>query len=100
MTHANPPARGGLRIAILGINYAPETTGIAPYTTALARHLARLGHNVSVVAGHPHYPGWQLHPEYQTPRPPQHDQGVRLLRVWHPVPRNPTGLSRVWMEVV
>src|SRR3954470_16203714 len=89
-----------LRVVVLGLNYAPETTGIAPYTTGFARHLAAENHDVTVVAGHPHYPEWKLHPGYEEPRPPEDDQGVRLLRVPHPVPRNPSGLSRVWMEIV
>jgi glycosyltransferase involved in cell wall biosynthesis len=89
-----------LRVVVLGLNYAPETTGIAPYTTGFARHLAAEDHDVTVVTGHPHYPEWQLHPGYEQPRPPEDDQGVLLLRVLHPVPRNPAGLSRVWMEIV
>src|SRR3954451_3876342 len=89
-----------LRVVVLGLNYAPETTGIAPYTTGFARHLAAENHDVTVVAGHPHYPEWDLHPGSEDPRPPEDDQGVRLLRVPHPVPRNPSGLSRVWMEIV
>lgn len=89
-----------LRVVVLGLNYAPETTGIAPYTTAFARHLAAEDHDVAVIAGHPHYPEWRLHRGYEGARPPQDDQGVRLLRVAHPVPSNPTGLSRVWMELV
>src|SRR5688500_7915617 len=84
---------------VLGLNYAPETTGIAPYTTAFARHIAA-EHEVTVVAGHPHYPEWRLHEGYEQARPPTEDRGVRLIRVPHPVPRNPTGLSRAWMEFV
>lgn len=89
-----------LRVMVLGLNYAPETTGIAPYTTALARHLASQGHDVTAVTGHPHYPEWRLHPNYLAPRAPVDDCGVRLIRVRHPVPRNPTGPSRIWMECV
>jgi glycosyltransferase involved in cell wall biosynthesis len=85
---------------VLGLNYAPETTGIAPYTTSFARHLAAQGIDVTVVAGHPHYPEWKFHPEYEMPRAPTVDHGVRLIRVWHPVPRDPGGKERAWMEVV
>jgi putative colanic acid biosynthesis glycosyltransferase WcaI len=97
---AAPTDSEKLRVVVLGLNYAPETTGIAPYTTGFARHLAAENHDVTVVAGHPHYPEWELHPGYEAPRPPEDDRGVRLVRVPHPVPRNPSGLSRVWMEVV
>jgi glycosyltransferase involved in cell wall biosynthesis len=85
---------------VVGLNYAPETTGIAPYTTGLARHLAACGHEVTVVTGHPHYPEWRIHPGYETPRPPVHDAGVHLVRVRHPVSKDPTGPSRIWMEFV
>lgn len=95
MTEGQP-----LNVTVLGLNYAPETTGIAPYTTALARHLAAEQHEVTVVAGHPHYPEWELHPGYEEPRPPENDRGVRLVRVPHPVPNDPTGHARVWMEFV
>ena len=47
------------RIVIFGINYAPELTGIAPYTTAVAEHYASEGHWVRVVTGVPHYPQWR-----------------------------------------
>lgn len=87
-------------IVVLGLNYSPETTGIAPYTTGMARHLAARGHGVTAITGHPHYPEWQVHPGYEEPRSPEDDAGVRLVRVSHPVPRNPHGLSRVWMEAV
>lgn len=86
------------RIAVVGLNYAPEATGIAPYTTALSRYLAALNQDVSVITGHPHYPEWELHQGYERPVPPSRDQGVTVIRVRHPVPRNPNGLSRVWME--
>ena len=101
MPHAPYESRNQkLRVVVLGLNYAPETTGIAPYTTGFARHLAAEDHDVTVVAGHPHYPEWELHPGYEQPRAPEEDQGVQLLRVPHPVPRNPSGLSRIWMEMV
>src|SRR4051812_50172102 len=49
----------GARVLVVGVNYAPETTGVAPYTTAVAEHLASLGAEVTVVAGMPHYPQWR-----------------------------------------
>lgn len=36
--------------------YAPETMGIAPLSTVVARNLLERGHRVEVVAAHPHYP--------------------------------------------
>ena len=51
--------QGPIKVAILGINYAPEPTGIAPYTTGLARGLAERGHEVEVLTGFQHYPQWE-----------------------------------------
>jgi colanic acid biosynthesis glycosyl transferase WcaI len=87
-------------VLLTGLNFAPEQTGIAPYTTALARHLASSGMGVTVVTGHPHYPEWRLHPGFEAPRPVEDVDGIELVRVSHPVPSNPTGLSRVVMEAV
>ncbi|MDQ0819795.1 hypothetical protein QFZ79_002085 [Arthrobacter sp. V4I6] len=52
------------RITIIGLNYAPERSGNAPYTTNLAINLAAAGHSVSVITGFPHYPEWQRQPGY------------------------------------
>ena len=45
-----------LRIQLWSYNFAPEPTGVAPVSTALARGLQARGHVVEVVAAHPHYP--------------------------------------------
>ncbi len=52
------------RVLIASLNYAPEETGIAPYSTKLAEHLAARGYRVTVLAGMPHYPAWRVAPEY------------------------------------
>jgi colanic acid biosynthesis glycosyl transferase WcaI len=52
-----------VRILIAGVNYAPEATGIGPYTAGLAEHLAEEGHDVLVSTTFPHYPQWK----WQTP---------------------------------
>ncbi|MGY1774399.1 glycosyltransferase family 4 protein [Geodermatophilus sp. SYSU D00804] len=88
------------RVTIVGLNYAPETTGIAPYTTGLARHLARGEYAVTAITGYPHYPEWEVRTDFRAPHAPGDDVGVHLVRVRHPVPRNPGGLSRIWMELV
>lgn len=53
-----------MRILIQGMNYAPEVTGIAPYTAGLAEHLTENGHEVSVATTFPHYPQWAVQPPY------------------------------------
>lgn len=53
-----------MNLLVIGMNYAPERTGIATYTTDLCEHLTRRGHRVTVATTLPHYPEWQTHPEY------------------------------------
>ncbi|GLZ51754.1 glycosyltransferase family 4 protein [Actinomycetospora sp. NBRC 106378] len=87
-----------LDVRILGLNYAPEPTGIAPYTTGMARFLADAGHRVEVVTGLPHYPQWALPAGYRRERIRERDGNVRITRVPHPIPTKPTGRARVAME--
>jgi colanic acid biosynthesis glycosyl transferase WcaI len=45
-----------MKVQLWSYNYSPEPTGIAPVSEALAQGLRKLGHEISVVAAHPHYP--------------------------------------------
>lgn len=88
-----------LKISLLAINYPPELTGIAPYTGALATGLNRLGHDVTVIASHPHYPAWRIGEGYgQWTRVDQMD-GVRVRRALHYVPHSPRGIRRLLSEL-
>jgi colanic acid biosynthesis glycosyl transferase WcaI len=89
-----------MRALVLGLNYAPERTGIAPYTTGLARMLADAGVDVHVITGLPHYPEWQVAARYRGgPRlVEERDGDIRITRVRHDVPTRPTGAGRVLME--
>src|SRR4051812_48443361 len=60
---ASPVA--GKHVLVVGINYAPEPTGIAPYTTGLAEHLAQTAASVEVFTGLPHYPSWDVPRAYR-----------------------------------
>ena len=85
---------------LIGINYAPEQTGIAPYTTGLAEHLAAHDWDVTVVTGMPHYPQWRVHDNYRwSVRANEMRAGVRLRRVHHHTPAHPTALSRSLYEL-
>ncbi|MEJ2866398.1 glycosyltransferase family 4 protein [Actinomycetospora sp. OC33-EN08] len=87
-----------LDILLLGLNYAPERTGIAPYTTGMARAWADAGHRVHVVTGYPHYPQWRVQPGFRGARLEERDGDIRITRVRHPVPNRPTGWGRIGME--
>jgi colanic acid biosynthesis glycosyl transferase WcaI len=85
-------------VLVLGLNYAPEHTGIAPYTAGMARGLSR-DHDVQVVTAHPHYPAWQISDGYGAWRKDEWDADVAVRRLRHYVPANPTGPTRVLSEV-
>jgi colanic acid biosynthesis glycosyl transferase WcaI len=99
------PAGGGLarrNILVVGINYAPEPTGIAPYTTRLAEHLAARGAHVEVLTGLPHYPGWQVAAPYRgrwTVRDPHDGSAPLVRRLWHHVPAGQSAASRTGYEL-
>ncbi len=86
----------GLRVAILGINYAPEEIGIARYTTDMAVVLAARGHRVEVIAGKPYYPQWTTYVPYRK-RGWYRDieRGVVITRCPHYVPAVPNGRRRI-----
>jgi len=78
------------------MNYAPEHTGIAPYTTGTAEIAAGLGASVEVLAGIPHYPSWRVDPDYRWRlRSRESRNGVEVRRARHYVPRSPTALWRM-----
>jgi colanic acid biosynthesis glycosyl transferase WcaI len=90
-----------LRVLILGLNYAPESTGIAPYTTGLAEGLAAKGHQVRVLTGLPHYPQWKVAPGYEVGRRdiPGRAGQPRVEHLVHHVPSPPSLGGRIRMEL-
>jgi colanic acid biosynthesis glycosyl transferase WcaI len=89
-----------VRIALLSANYAPEPTGIGPYSAELAEALVERGHEVRVVATFPYYPVWRQ------ARPPgvrlwakEVLNGIGLLRLATFVPRRPTTGLRLLHEI-
>lgn len=88
-----------MKINIVGINYFPEVTGIAPYTTGMAEGLAALGHKVNVVTGLPHYPEWRIYDGYRAEKSYREVvNGVTIDRLRHHVPDKPTPRGRIRME--
>lgn len=88
-----------LKILILGLNYAPEHTGIAPYTTGLATGLAARGHDVHVITGYPHYPQWKVADGYGGWGGTEVLDGVTVHRVRHFVPRTCSTPQRLALEL-
>ena len=85
-------------VLIIGINYRPETTGIAPYTSDFAEHLAARGHQVTVITGFAHYPTWKLESGERRFRASESQGGVRVLRRRHYVPRSQSAIRRAAYE--
>ncbi len=85
-----------LRVAILGINYAPEEIGIARYTTDMAEVLVARGHHIEVIVGKPYYPEWSIYLAYR--KRGWHraiERGVAITRCPHYVPAQPNGGRRI-----
>jgi colanic acid biosynthesis glycosyl transferase WcaI len=89
----------GMRVTVVGINYAPEPTGIAPYTAKMAGGLRDRGHQVQVVSTFPHYPDWRVPAEYAGWTRHEVVDGLEVTRVRHYVPTRPQGVRRLASEV-
>jgi glycosyltransferase involved in cell wall biosynthesis len=93
---------GGKHLLVVGINYAPEPTGIAPYTTGTAEHLAARAASVTVLTGLPHYPAWRVDERYLGRRrliePPARSGEPTVVRLSHHVPSRQTALTRARYE--
>jgi colanic acid biosynthesis glycosyl transferase WcaI len=88
-----------MRVLVVGLNYAPEPTGIAPYTTALSEGLAARGHDVRVLTAMPHYPEWRIRPGYEGWTRRERIAGVRVRRLRHQIPSPPSGIRRLLSEL-
>jgi glycosyltransferase involved in cell wall biosynthesis len=87
------------RVLFVAINYWPEPSGTAPYTTRIAEHLARQGHDVTVLTGYPHYPEWRISSTYPSRFSYREViNGVRVIRKRHFVPRRQTVAGRALYE--
>jgi glycosyltransferase involved in cell wall biosynthesis len=77
----------GRSVTVVGIYYAPDSTGIAPYTTDLCETLAAAGAGVTAVVGIPHYPQWTVPLAYRRRLLSRERRaGVDVRRVRHFVP--------------
>src|SRR3954469_18599712 len=88
-----------LAIDIVGINYAPEHSGIAPYTTDAAEHLASQGHRVRVWTGGAPYPHWSVPADMRCRRAStDRRNGVEINWLRHHVPRRQSAVRRMMYE--
>ncbi|HWY32842.1 MAG TPA: glycosyltransferase family 4 protein [Candidatus Acidoferrum sp.] len=89
-----------MKILVSSINFFPDHSGIALYSTDLAVYFAEQGHDVSMVTGFPYYPKWEKRPEDRK-RLFQSDQykGVKILRGYLYVPKRVTTVKRILHEL-
>jgi colanic acid biosynthesis glycosyl transferase WcaI len=82
-----------MRVLVVGTNYVPERTGMAPFATGLCEHLATKGHEVEMVTAFPYYPEWRVWDDYRG-RLYQGERinNVNVRRVWHFVPGRASNL--------
>ncbi len=82
-------------VVMVGINYAPEVTGVAVNTVDMAHSLRDAGHSVTVMTGMPHYPEWRVNKPYRGHlRGEELLDGVRVMRFSHYVPWHQSALTR------
>ena len=87
-------------ILLVTTNYWPEPTGIAIYTTDLARCLSAEGHQVSVLTSLPHYPWWRVPVEFSNLGEGVSSQnGIQVIRTKHLVPPEMNALLRMRFEI-
>ncbi len=85
-----------MNLLVIGMNYAPETTGIAPYTTELCEYLVQRGHKVTVATTFPHYPEWKTYDAYAGKWAfTEQRNGVRLYRKAVFVPKRASARQRI-----
>jgi putative colanic acid biosynthesis glycosyltransferase WcaI len=88
-----------MRIHIIGINYWPEVTGIAVFSTGRAEHLAAAGHHVTMCTAVPYYPQWRVPEEYRGLKFTREARaGVTILRCPLYVPSAVKPIRRVLHE--
>ena len=89
-----------MKIILWGINYAPESTGIAPFNADLCEYLTGCGHQVAAVTAFPYYPQWRKRPaDRKRWFATEKVRGVRVHRCGCYVPRVVTTVRRIVHEL-
>lgn len=88
-----------MKVILWGINYRPESTGIAPFNAELAEYLAGAEHEVEVVTGFAYYPQWRKAPTDRRLYRTDEINGIKVHRCAQYVPARVTTLRRMWHEL-
>jgi colanic acid biosynthesis glycosyl transferase WcaI len=83
----------------VSINYRPDLTGIAVYSSGMAEYFAAAGHATTVHTGFSYYPTWvKRREDHARVFRSEHIEGVRVRRCYLYVPERPTALRRMLHE--
>jgi colanic acid biosynthesis glycosyl transferase WcaI len=86
------------RILILGINFAPELTGIGKYTGEMTEWFVENGYQCTVVTSFPYYPNWKVQKPYSGVFYKKERLNNGMLNIYRCplyVPDSPSGLKRM-----
>lgn len=85
-----------MRILLIGLNFAPELTGVGKYTGEMTEWLARRGHSITTITTPPHYPLWKVGEDYRSwAWRSEETHGSQTVRCPVYIPSKPTGGKRV-----
>lgn len=89
-----------MKILVSSINFHPDHSGIALYSTDLPVYFTERGHEVTMVTGFPYYPSWKKQPgdSGKLFRSDEYRE-VRVLRGYLYVPEKVTTLKRILHEL-
>lgn len=90
------------KVLILGINFAPELTGIGKYTGEMVDWLVEKDYDVTMVTSFPYYPNWSVQKPYSGKtykRETEKDGRLSIYRCPMYVPAVPSGARRVLQEL-
>jgi glycosyltransferase involved in cell wall biosynthesis len=85
-------------VLLVGLNFAPEPTGIAPYTSFLADTLAAQT-ELLAFSTFPHYPKWKIDPGFAGKRTVSSLGKGELVRFRPKLPTNSGNLARALLEI-
>lgn len=89
-----------MKILVSSINFHPDHSGIALYSTDLPVYFAERGHEVTMVTGFSYYPRWKKRSEDRGKLLQTGEyKGIRVLRGYLYVPKKVTTFKRVLHEL-
>ena len=88
-------------ILLIGINYAPEITGIGKYNAEFVSYLAtKKDFNVSVITGVPYYPQWNIQEGYSNKFTIEKSENIIIYRCPLYIPRKPRTKKRLLQDIL